>query len=447
MALTWAACHHWRMATSRRPLGTVIPESWTFARSRSNRLFAGVAGGLGERLGVHPALVRIGFVLLTFAGGIGIACYLVAFSLSYEEAPGPARTPAVRRAPTRRATVALVLVVVGGLLLAREVGLWFGDGTMWAVTLAALGTAVIWARGEDEERAAPFGMHPARAAGRLPLPSGASPLEALLGGGRAALPRLALGGLLVAAGMGYVLDTVVVNGRVANAIGGVLLSIAVTAAGLTLIFGPWVLRLARQVGEERRARIRSEERAEVAAHLHDSVLHTLALIQRADAPLEVITLARRQERELRAWLYGQQAQAPVAQGRRERLGAAVEALASKVEELYAIKVDAVVVGDEPLDERSRAVLLACQEAAVNAAKHSGAPLVSVYVEAEPEAITAYVRDQGKGFDPAAVPPDRHGIADSIRGRVQRHGGTVTIATEPGAGTEVTIVMPRPREGR
>ncbi|HEX9343638.1 MAG TPA: ATP-binding protein, partial [Actinomycetota bacterium] len=291
----------------------------------------------------------------------------------------------------------------------------------------------------------------------------ANPLEAVLGGGRAALPRLALGGLLVAAGMGYVLGNVVVNGKVVNAVSGVLLSIAVTAAGLTLIFGPWVMRLARQVGEERRARIRSEERAEVAAHLHDSVLHTLALIQRADAPLEVATLARRQERELRAWLYG--VHAPVAAsaglpwtaslgsparsagGRRERLGAAVEALASKIEELYAIKVDAVVVGDEPLDERSRAVLLACQEAAVNAAKHSGAPLVSVYVEAEPEAITAYVRDQGKGFDPEATPPDRHGIADSIRGRIQRQGGTVAIASEPGAGTEVTITMPRPREGR
>jgi signal transduction histidine kinase len=432
------------MSTSRWPLGTAIPEGWTFARSRSNRLFAGVAGGLGERLGVHPALVRIAFVLLSFAGGVGIGCYLVALGISYKEAPG--RAPAVRRAPTRRATVALVLVVAGGLLLARDVGLWFGDRTMWAVTLAALGTAVIWARGEDESRAAPAsGTALARPGGRLPLPAGASPLEAVLGGGRTALPRLALGGLLVAAGMGYVLGTVVVNGRVANAIGGVLLSIAVTAAGLTLIFGPWVLRLARQVGEERRARIRSEERAEVAAHLHDSVLHTLALIQRADAPLEVVTLARRQERELRAWLYGQQA--PVSEGRQERLGAAVEALASKVEELYAIKVDAVVVGDEPLDERSRAVLLACQEAAVNAAKHSGAPLVSVYVEAEPEAITAYVRDQGKGFDPAQVPPDRHGIADSIRGRIRRQGGTVTIASEPGAGTEVTIIVPRPREGR
>ncbi len=406
-----------------------------FPRSRRNRLFTGVAGGLGERLGVEPALMRIAFVVLAIAGGAGLALYLGALALSYEDDPSarPSRPAPAPRPPAMRSTLALVLVVVGSLLLARTIGLWFGDKTMWAVTLAALGTAVIWARGEDEERTGPGGR----------LPANANPLEAVLAGSRAALPRVALGGLLVAAGMGYVLVTGGVLGTLSNA----LPAIAVTAAGLTLIFGPWTMQLARQLGEERRSRIRSEERAEVAAHLHDSVLHTLALIQRADAPLEVVTLARRQERELRTWLYGQDPQAPVAAGRRQRLSAAVEALASKIEELYTIKADAVVVGDEPLDERSRAVLLACQEAAVNAAKHSGAPLVSVYVEAEPEALTAYVRDQGKGFDPESIPPDRHGIADSIRGRIQRQGGTVTIASEPGAGTEVTLTIPRPREGR
>jgi signal transduction histidine kinase len=122
----------------------------------------------------------------------------------------------------------------------------------------------------------------------------------------------------------------------------------------------------------------------------------------------------------------------------------VEALASRVEELHAIAVDVVVVGDEPLDERSRAVVLACQEAAVNAARHSGVTTVSVYVEAEPDGITAYVRDEGKGFDPDSVPPDRRGIRDSIRGRIERQGGTVTITSEPGGGTEVAIQLPRER---
>src|SRR6266508_4505451 len=244
-----------------------------------------------------------------------------------------------------------------------------------------------------------------------------------------------LGGLMVATGMGYALATA----DTLAAAGSALLAIAATTAGLVLILGPWILRLYRALTEERRERIRSAERAEMAAHLHDSVLHTLALIQRADAPMEVVTLARRQERELRSWLYGQPA--PLEQ---ERLGTAVEALASRVEELHAIAVDVVVVGDEPLDERSRAVVLACQEAAVNAARHSGVTNVSVYVEAEPDGITAYVRDEGKGFDPDAVPPDRRGIRDSIRGRIERQGGTVTITSEPGGGTEVALHLPRER---
>src|SRR4029453_2914688 len=145
--------------------------------------------------------------------------------------------------------------------------------------------------------------------------------------------------------------------------------------------------------DERRQRIRSEERAEVAAHLHDSVLHTLALIQRADAPPEVTTLARRQERELRRWLYG-----PPGGTGEERLSSAIEAMADRVEEHHRVAVDAVVVGDSPMDERAWAIVHASQEAAVNADRKSGAAQVSVYVEVEPDAITAFVRDQGKGFD-------------------------------------------------
>ena len=314
-------------------------------------------------------------------------------------------------------------MIAGTLLLLREVSLWFGDRVVWPVALAAIGSAVIWARGNDDDR------------GRwLQGAQGGNPVETLFGD-RASMPRLVVGGLMVATGMGFALAT----SDALAAAGSALLAITVTAAGLVLILGPWILRLYRALTEERRERIRSAERAEMAAHLHDSVLHTLALIQRADAPMEVVTLARRQERELRSWLYGQPA--PL---ERERLGAAVETLASRVEELHAVAVDAVVVGDEPLDERSRAVVLACQEAAVNAARHSGVARVAVYVEAEADGITAYVRDEGKGFDPEAIPSDRRGIRDSIRGRIERQGGTVTITTEPGAGTEVALHVPRER---
>jgi phage shock protein PspC (stress-responsive transcriptional regulator)/anti-sigma regulatory factor (Ser/Thr protein kinase) len=389
-----------------------------FPRSRSNRVIAGVAGGLSERLGVDPILTRIAFVLLTIAGGIGVVVYVV-LALITDDASPDLRTPV--REPTRRRTFGFALVIAGAMLLLREVGFWFGDRVVWPVTLAAIGSAVIWARGDDDR-------------GRWLSNGGGNPIEALFGD-RSSIPRVLVGGLMVATGMGYALAT---SDTLATA-GSALLAIGVTTAGLVLILGPWILRLYRALTEERRERIRSAERAEMAAHLHDSVLHTLALIQRADAPMEVVTLARRQERELRSWLYEEPA--PPQQ---ERLKSAVEALASRVEELHAIAVDVVVVGDEPLDERSRAVVLACQEAAVNAARHSGVTTVSVYVEAEPDGITAYVRDEGKGFDPDSVPPDRRGIRDSIRGRIERQGGTVTITSEPGGGTEVAIQLPRER---
>jgi signal transduction histidine kinase/phage shock protein PspC (stress-responsive transcriptional regulator) len=394
-------------------------DALAFHRSRTNRVIAGVAGGLSERLGVDPILTRIAFVLLTIAGGIGVVVYVVLALVTDDASPGR-RTPV--REPTRRRTFGFALVIAGAMLLFREVGFWFGDQVVWPVTLAAIGSAVIWARGGDDDR------------GRWLQSGGGNSIEALFGD-RSSIPRVLVGGLMVATGMGYTLAT---SDAIATA-GSALLAIAVTAAGLVLILGPWILRLYRALTEERRERIRSAERAEMAAHLHDSVLHTLALIQRADAPMEVVTLARRQERELRSWLYEQPEPAE-----QERLKTAVEALASRVEELHAIAVDVVVVGDEPLDERSRAVVLACQEAAVNAARHSGATSVSVYVEAEPDGITAYVRDEGKGFDPESVPADRRGIRDSIRGRIERQGGTVTITSEPGGGTEVAIELPRER---
>jgi len=148
-----------------------------------------------------------------------------------------------------------------------------------------------------------------------------------------------------------------------------------------------------------------------------------------------VALARVQERELRAWLYGREQQGP------GRLRGAVDELAGRVERLHGVPVDAVVVGDAAMDEPLRALVAAAQEAAVNAARHSGAARVSLYVEAEADGVTAWVRDEGRGFDPAAVPADRRGIADAVVGRVQRHGGTAVVASEPGEGTEVHLWMP------
>jgi signal transduction histidine kinase len=174
----------------------------------------------------------------------------------------------------------------------------------------------------------------------------------------------------------------------------------------------------------------------MAAHLHDSVLQTLALIQRSDSSGEAASLARRQERELRAWLYRRSDPK-----QRDMLNDALDALALRVEERYRVRVDGVVVGDRPMDERLKALVDACGEAVTNAARHSGADAVSLYIETDASGATAYVRDQGKGFDTAAVPSDRRGIADSIRGRVERFGGTASITSGP-EGTEVQLFVPR-----
>jgi signal transduction histidine kinase len=375
-----------------------------------------VAGGIGERLGVDPLLIRVAFVVLAIAGGSGVVLYLLAWAVSIEPDSDAARARPVRP-PSARLAFAVGLIVLGTMLLLREIGLWFGDQIVWPVALAAAGSAVIWARSDDRARWAI-------------LPG--NPVEALFTG-RVGLGRVVVGGLLVASGLALGFAN---TGPDLAAAVDALAGVAVTVVGLGLIFGPWATRLIHQLAEERRGRIRSEARAEMAAHLHDSVLHTLALIQRADASPEVAALARRQERELRAWLY----RAPVPP--EGRLRPAVEAIATRVEQRHNVPVDVVVVGDAPLDEAGRALVEACQEAAMNAARHSGAPLVSVYVEVEPDELSGFVRDEGKGFDPDQVPTDRRGIADSIRGRIRRHGGSVSILSAPGEGTEVQLRLPR-----
>ena len=216
-----------------------------------------------------------------------------------------------------------------------------------------------------------------------------------------------------------------------------LLAMIVALGGAALLAGPWIWGMGRQLVEERSSRVRSEERAEMAAHLHDSVLQTLALIQRAKAQREMASLARTQERELRAWLYGR---APDLAG--VRLRDAIDSMAGRIERQHQVSVEAVVVGDAEMDERLRALVNACAEAVANAARHSGTTAISVYVEVEEEAITAFVRDQGAGFDPDSVPADRRGIADSIVGRMERHGGSATVTSRPGAGTEVVLQLPR-----
>ncbi len=384
-------------------------------RSRSNRIIGGVAAGIGHHLGIEPVTVRIAFVVLSAAFGFGVVVYLLAWLLAPEEAVETSAVPRTRHLirPTMRQALGAVLIVVGILLLLLVSGFWFGEALAWPVSLAAIGFAVLWARsGEDR--------------------GGRSPLELVISG-RRSIPRVAIGSLLILVAMAVFLAT----NTSLRAAGNMLLAAMVAIGGLALIGGPWVWSIGRELIEERSTRIRTEARAEMAAHLHDSVLQTLALIQRAPASREMVSLARTQERELRAWLYGR---APSLAGARMR--DAIDAMAGRVERDQQVKVEAIVVGDADLDEHVRALVAAVGEATLNAARHSGETEVSVFVEVEDDAISAYVRDHGTGFDADTVAADRRGIADSIIGRLERHGGTAHVESRPGEGTEVAMRLPR-----
>jgi signal transduction histidine kinase/phage shock protein PspC (stress-responsive transcriptional regulator) len=384
-------------------------------------MVAGVAGGLAVRIGVEPVLVRLAFLVLGLAAGAGLVLYGVLWALVPE---GEVRPPTISQQARTEHAAAVGLITVGVLLFVQLAvpGL-FPGGLVWPATVAAVGLGITWERTGEAERTRWRGL-----AARLP----ANPVDALTG--RAMAVRAAVGIVLVLVGVGSFLA----SSRSFDALGQVAITMVVTAAGVALLLGPWILRLARQLGIERRERIRSEERAEVAAHLHDSVLQTLSLIQRtAGSPHETVSLARRQERELRAWLYGDRNPAS------STLGAALDELVSEVESLHEVTVEVVTVGDAELDEPLRALVAAIREAVVNAARHSGTSEVAVYVELDPDATTAYVRDRGIGFDLGAVPDDRRGIADSIVGRLERNGGHAEVRTAPGAGTEVVLSVAGP----
>ena len=391
-------------------------------RSQTDRMVAGVAGGIARHLGVDANVVRAAFIGLSFAFGFGVVVYLLTWLLAPMEVLPAEASPQPRRirTPTSTQMVGVGLVAGGLVILLWISGLWFGGDLGWPVVLAAIGFAILWARSTDGGR------------GRWTLSSLGTPLESVVSG-EVSLPRLAIGSLLILAGMAVFLAA---NTSLAAA-GNMLLAMIVAVGGAALLAGPWVWGMGRALVEERGSRIRSEARAEMAAHLHDSVLQTLALIQRAKAPREMASLARTQERELRAWLYGR---APDLAG--VRLRDAIDSMAGRIERQHQVTVEAVVVGDAELDDRLRALVNACAEAVANSARHSGSTAISVYVEVEPDTVNAFVRDQGSGFDPEAVPSDRRGIADSIVGRIERRGGSAHVHSTPGAGTEVVIKFPR-----
>jgi len=369
----------------------------------------GVAGGIGERMGVDPIVVRLGFGLLVLAGGTGFVLYLVGILVSVDSDPAQPG-PASRRAGLRP-TIAFAAILAGVLLILRDVGLWFGDGVVWPMALGAIGSAVLWSRADV----------------------GRSRLASFVARGHGAPVRTVAGVLLIGSGVSLFL----VSGRRSGLLANSPLAAAAAIVGVVVIVGPWVARLVRQLADERRERIRSQERAAISAHLHDSVLQTLALIQRSGDPGRMSTLARTQERELRSWLYGRTRSTD-----HRSVSGAIDGLVDQIEREHAITVEAVSVGDAQIDGEARALLAAAREALVNAARHSGASTASLFVEIEPDRMTAYVRDQGGGFDRASVGADRRGIADSIEGRIESVGGRAEVTSTPGAGTEVRLNVPR-----
>ncbi len=406
-------------------------------RDRQNAWLGGVCAGIARRYGVDLALVRLAFVIATAAFGFGIAFYLLAWLvIPAGDAPGRRRLPTGRRAVEVALGTGLLLLSV--LLAFRALGIWFSDAVVWPLVLIASGAVLIWrgsASSSSRVTSEPATGVPGAAANR-PAPAVAAPAEAepeVTPAGRtaASISRTGLGiALVVAAGFAFLQAT-----GALNAARDVGLALIATVGVLSVIFAPWVLRLVRSLTEKRAERIRSQERAEVAAHLHDSVLQTLALVQRSDDPQQVAALARRQERELRAWLAGRPAP-----GQAARLAPALEAAAVEVEENHGVPVEVVVVGDRDLDPAVEAVVAAAREAITNAAKFGGGSTVDVYAEATPSKLQLFVRDRGPGFDPAELPPDRRGVRESIVGRMERHGGRARITSSPESGTEVELVL-------
>jgi signal transduction histidine kinase/phage shock protein PspC (stress-responsive transcriptional regulator) len=378
-----------------------------FERGYEDSLVAGVCSGLARHLGVSPTKVRVLFAILTIGSGAGILCYGAFWAVV------PRAAGATPLKPLDRVQLpAIGAIAIGGLFLAHQVGISSLDPGLWPVVVVGAGIALVWREADETSRARWIGVTE---------------------DGRARMLRLAGGGVLLAAGLGAFLAS---NHELQAAQDG-LVAILVVVAGLALTLAPWWWGLVNDLTAERRERIRSQERSELAAHLHDSVLQTLALIQRrADSPTDVLRLARSQERELRSWLYARRDD----MGVEGTLAGAVEAAAADVEERHGLPVEVVTVGDCPLDDRLESMVRAAREAMVNASKFSGVDHVDVFVEVEGDDVTVFVRDTGVGFDLAAVPEDRRGVAESIVGRMARHGGHATIRSAPGEGTEVALSL-------
>ena len=387
-------------------------------RPVDRRLVGGVATGLAEHFGIPVLYVRVAFIVATWFQGIGVIAYLLLWRFLPLRQPelSPGLESATRRGLRTGSrpgafeivqTVALGAFGVGVLFFIQASGRGIGGGWFAPLLIGVIGLAVIWRQFDDA--AWSRWMRQTR--------------------GLAFALRLAAGAALVATAALYFLT----QERGWGAIVDLASAVAVAGLGLLLILGPWITKLLGDLTEERRERVRSQERADVAAHLHDSVLQTLALLQKNSGDSAIVaTLARRQERELRAWLYGNDEQPG------DSLVAALRASAADVEDAHHVPVEVIAVGDAPLDPDVAAIAKAAREAMINAAKHAHVDRIDVYAETAGRTVEVFVRDRGVGFDITSIAEDRMGVRGSIIDRVERHGGTASIRSTPGEGTEVAL---------
>ena len=428
-------------------------------RSAEGRMLGGVARGLAGHLGLPVSWVRIVFVALVVTHGLGVLLYagfwfVVPLGTGGVDAtrktgPAPPGPPPVAtgeggsggeggngkarlrvRKPDKGQLFAVLALLVCAGVMADNLQFGQINTYLWPVLLIGLGVVLVWRQADDARRAHWAAV--SRRRGLLPI------------------ARSAAGVVLVAAGVSGI---VLVQGS-ARYLGPVLQAALAVLVGVALLAGPYLVRMMQDLSEERLMRIRAQERAEVAAHVHDSVLHTLTLIQRnADDAREVTRLARAQERELRNWLYKPQGDGKDEDEKPRTLAEAVKTTAAEVEDHHGVPIEVVCVGDCPLDERLEAQIQAAREAMVNAAKYGGeggtshagghgGGAVQVFAEVEGRTVFVSVRDRGPGFDLDSVPGDRMGVRESVIGRMQRHGGTARLRSSPGEGTEVELEMER-----
>ncbi|WP_415952436.1 PspC domain-containing protein [Streptomyces sp. KLOTTS4A1] len=405
-------------------------------RSGEGRWLGGVARGLAGHLGLPVFWVRLMFVGLFMADGLGALLYAAFWffvplgvggvtaerqhAVTTETGPDGRRRLVVRKIDKGQFIALIAMLVIAMTFVGTvDVG---GPARayLWPMLLVGAGVALVWRQADNARRARWMAV----------------------GRGRRTLniARTLAGVVLVGTGV----TAIFVLQNSARELGSVLQAALAVLVGIALLAGPYVIRMTQDLSQERLMRIRAQERAEVAAHVHDSVLHTLTLIQRnAENAPEVRRLARAQERDLRNWLYKPEGNGKDEDEEPSTLAESVKQAAAEVEDKHGVPLEVVVVGDCPLDEKLTAQMQAAREAMVNAAKYGGeGGAVQVFAEVEGRTVFVSVRDRGPGFDLDSVPEDRMGVRESIIGRMQRHGGTARLRAVPDGGTEVELEMER-----